>query len=79
MNMHVITPTDIKEAAIKNYSEMLLNPRSIGHEKYLKNSIKQLQNDNSNSENTVSLNTLLYLGNDVSEVHKGFEKRMERI
>ena len=43
--MHVITPTDIKEAAIKSYAEMLENPRSFKHKIFLRKQIKQLQND----------------------------------
>jgi type III secretory pathway component EscR len=72
MNMHVITPTDIKESAIKSYSEMLLKPLSKKHEKFLKNSIKQLQNDNS-TDNILSDK---YCGNHFSST---LPQRLERI
>ena len=45
MNLHVITPTDLKKFQIEHYSGMLKNPRFEGQEKFLKHEIKRLQND----------------------------------
>ena len=45
MNLHIITPTDLKKFQIESYTEMLLKPRSKKHEKFLKHEIKRLQND----------------------------------
>jgi hypothetical protein len=43
--MHVITPYDLKKFQIEHYSEMLEKPTSETHKKFLKQQIKQLQNE----------------------------------
>lgn len=40
MNMHVITPQDLKKFQIEHYSELLLKPRNEKHEKFLKTTNK---------------------------------------
>jgi hypothetical protein len=45
MDMHQITPEDLKKDAIERYSEMLLKPRFEGQEKFLITQLKQLQNE----------------------------------
>ena len=49
MNLHSVTPSDLKKFQIEIYSEMLLNPRSENHRKYLKTELKRLQNDMDNT------------------------------
>jgi hypothetical protein len=44
--MHVITPSDLKKFQIENYSEMLLNPTSEYHKKFLKTQLKLLKDEN---------------------------------
>jgi hypothetical protein len=43
--MHVITPKDLKKFQIEHYSKLLEKPTSEPHEKFLKNELKQLQNE----------------------------------
>jgi hypothetical protein len=65
MNINLPTPSDLKKFQIENYSEMLLNPTSEYHEKFLKSQIKLLNentdilrncsnNNSSNHNNLVS-------------------------
>lgn len=49
MNLHSVTASDLKKFQIESYSEMLLNPRSDNHNKFLKNELKRLQNDMDNT------------------------------
>jgi hypothetical protein len=56
MNLHSVTPSDLKKFQIEHYSEMLLNPRSENHRKYLKNELKRLQNDMDNTGSIGSCN-----------------------
>ena len=51
MNLHSVTPADLKKFQIERYSEMLLKPRSENHRKFLKNELKRLQNDMDNTGN----------------------------
>jgi hypothetical protein len=51
MNLHSVTTSDLKKFQIERYSEMLLNPRSENHRKYLKNELKRLQNDMDKNRN----------------------------
>ncbi len=57
--MHVITPSDLKKFQIENYTELLKNPRSDNHKKFLKQQLKQLQNgtDNSNMRSNSNHNS----------------------
>jgi hypothetical protein len=43
--MHVITPSDLKKFQIEHYSKLLEKPISETQEKFLKNELKQLQNE----------------------------------
>jgi hypothetical protein len=43
--MHVITPSDLKKFQIDHYSKLLEKPTSETHKKFLKQQIKQLQNE----------------------------------
>jgi hypothetical protein len=65
MNINLPTPSDLKKFQIENYSEMLLNPTSDSHKKFLKSQIKLLNentdilrncsnNNSSNHNNLVS-------------------------
>jgi hypothetical protein len=45
MNLHVITPSDLKKFQIEHYSEMLEKPTSETHKKFLKQQLKQLHNE----------------------------------
>jgi len=45
MNLHVITPSDLRKFQLENYAEMYKNPRSFKHKIFLRKQIKQLQND----------------------------------
>jgi hypothetical protein len=56
MNIHVITPQDLKEFQLEHYSEMIEKPRSANHEKYLKHELKRLQNDMDNTGSIGSCN-----------------------
>jgi hypothetical protein len=51
MNLHSVTPSDLKKFQIERYSEMLLKPRSDNHKKFLKNELKRLQNDMDKNRN----------------------------
>ncbi len=75
MNLHSVTPSDLKKFQIESYSEMLLNPRSENHRKYLKNELKRLQNveDNYSDRNTDSSNNSFYQSLEV------VQKRGERL
>lgn len=53
MNLHVITPSDLKRFQIEHYSEMLEKPRSFEHKIFLRKQLKQLQND-------IPVNTILH-------------------
>ena len=59
MNLHVITATDLKKFQIENYTELLKNPLSANHKKFLKQQLKQLQNgtDNSNMRSNSNHNS----------------------
>lgn len=70
--MHVITPSDLKKDAIERYSEMLLKPRSDNHERFLKQQLKQLQNENTD----YSLNYSASCGFNNSQM---VQKRSERL
>lgn len=50
MNLHSVTHKDLKEFQLQKYTELLKNPRSEKHERFLKQQIHQLKNDN-NSNN----------------------------
>lgn len=75
MNLHSVTPSDLKKFQIERYSEMLLNPRSENHRKYLKNELKRLQNveDNYSDRTTDSSNNSFYQSLEV------VQKRSERL
>lgn len=72
MNLHVITPSDLKQDAIERYTEMLNSPRSFKHKIFLKHEIKRLQND---------LPVDLFLHNKCSGDHFSniLPQRLERI
>lgn len=70
MNLHVITKLDLKKFQIESYSEMLKNPRSDNHKKFLKKEIKRLQND---MDNTGSIGN----GNNFQSLEM-VQKRSER-
>lgn len=72
--MHVITPSDLKKDALERYSEMLLKPRSLKHEKFLKNEIKLL-NGNNNNNSLFRLHNIL---RDSCSTGFNCEKRIER-
>lgn len=74
MNLHVITPTDLKEFQIEHYSGMMKNPRSFKHKIFLKHEIKRLQND-------TGLPVDLFLHNKCSGDHFSniLPQRLERI
>jgi hypothetical protein len=63
MNLHVITPKDLKKFQIEHYSKLLEKPTSEPHKKFLKQQIKQLQNerifntDNYNADSSIFYRT----------------------
>lgn len=57
--MHVITPTDLKKFQIESYSEMLKNPLSDNHKKYLLNELKRLNENNTDNPNGAWLYVIL--------------------
>jgi hypothetical protein len=72
--MHVITPSDLKKFQIEHYSKLLEKPTSEPHEKFLKQQLKLLNENNNN-------NSLFRLHNIVRDsCNTGFncEKRIER-
>lgn len=78
MNLHSVTPKDLKEFQLQNYTELLKNPRSEKHERFLKQQIRLLngKDKNINSDRIV----FRYRGNNIlrertTQVQEGIERR----
>lgn len=56
--MHVITMDDLKEFQLLSYTELLKNPRSEKHKRFLKQQIKQLNGNGTENNNCVAGNNL---------------------
>lgn len=61
MNLHSVTPKDLKEFQLQKYTELLKNPRSEKHERFLKQQIKLLSGNITDNNNRIACNNLFSL------------------
>lgn len=63
MNLHSVTPKDLKEFQLQKYTELLKNPRSEKHERFLKQQIRLLNG------NSIHSSTYIFLDNLAGVLH----------
>ena len=71
MNLHVITPFDLKQDAIERYSEMLKNPRSFKHKIFLRNELHRINNIGHDNNDNHGSDSNYRLNNDFNIRYKG--------
>lgn len=74
MNLHVITPTDLKKFQIEHYSEMLMKPRSFKHKIFLRNELHRISLNRSDYNDSHGSGRNYNLNNDYNIRYKRHEK-----